>query len=49
LTAAQLGDAIATVLNDQTMRKRATDVGERVRAENGLKRAADIIEERLRT
>jgi hypothetical protein len=31
------------------MRKRAAAMGERVRAENGLNRAADIIEERLRT
>ncbi|HEY7977828.1 MAG TPA: nucleotide disphospho-sugar-binding domain-containing protein, partial [Rhizomicrobium sp.] len=49
LTAAKLGDAISIVLNDQAMRKNASDMGERVRAENGLARAADIIEERLRT
>ena len=49
LTAAQLSEAIAKVLNDRAMRKRAAAMGERVRAENGLKRAADLIEERLRT
>ena len=49
LTAAKIGDAIGLALNDRTMRKRASDMGERVRAEKGLERAADIIEERLRT
>jgi len=49
LTAAQLSEAIAKVLNDQAMRKRAVAMGERVRGENGLKRAANLIEERLRT
>lgn len=49
LTPANLGDAIALALNDRAMRKRGFDMGERVRAENGLKHAADIIEERLRT
>jgi UDP:flavonoid glycosyltransferase YjiC (YdhE family) len=48
LTAAQLSEAIAKVLNDRAMRKRAAAMGERVRGENGLKRAANLIEERLR-
>lgn len=49
LTAGALGDAVATVLNDQPMRKRAAEMGGRVRAERGLARAAEIIEERIRT
>jgi UDP:flavonoid glycosyltransferase YjiC (YdhE family) len=48
LTAAKLADAISTVLNDQPMRKRAAEMDERVRAENGVARAADVIEQTLR-
>ena len=44
LSAAKLSEAISGVLNDQAMRKKAAEIGERVRAENGLARAADIIE-----
>jgi sterol 3beta-glucosyltransferase len=47
LTASRLSEAIATALNDPAMRKRAAEMGERVRAENGLKRAADIIERKV--
>jgi UDP:flavonoid glycosyltransferase YjiC (YdhE family) len=47
LTASRLSEAIAAALNDPAMRKRAAEMGERVRAENGLKRAADIIERKV--
>ncbi|MGN6149559.1 MAG: glycosyltransferase [Rhizomicrobium sp.] len=49
LTASKLSQAITVALNDQAMRKRAAHMGERVRAENGLQRAVEIIERRLRT
>jgi UDP:flavonoid glycosyltransferase YjiC (YdhE family) len=49
LTAARLSEAIATVLNNQAMRKRASDMGGRVRAENGLSRAAALIERVIAT
>ncbi len=44
LTADALGKAIGVALNDQTMRKRASDIGAQMRAENGIACAADIIE-----
>jgi UDP:flavonoid glycosyltransferase YjiC (YdhE family) len=44
LSADKLTEAIAKVLGDQTLRKNAADVGKRVRAEDGLARAADLIE-----
>jgi UDP:flavonoid glycosyltransferase YjiC (YdhE family) len=47
LTASRLSEAIVAALNDPAMRKRAAEMGERVRAENGLKRAADIIERQV--
>lgn len=49
LTADKLTRALSEALTDQAMRKRAMAMGERVRAENGLARAADIIEDRPRT
>jgi UDP:flavonoid glycosyltransferase YjiC (YdhE family) len=49
LTASKLGDAIALALNDQAMCKRASDMGERVCAENGLARAAEIVERALKS
>jgi len=48
LTAASLGQAISAALNDQAMRKRAAEMGSRVRAEDGLARAADIVERTAR-
>ncbi|HWA30289.1 MAG TPA: glycosyltransferase [Rhizomicrobium sp.] len=48
LTAQALGDAIGKVLSDPAMRKRAAEMGERVRAENGLARAAAVIEQVVR-
>jgi UDP:flavonoid glycosyltransferase YjiC (YdhE family) len=49
LTAAKLGAAIGTVLSDAAMRQRAKALGEQVRAEKGLARAADIIENTAKT
>lgn len=44
LTAAKLSEAIGKTLNDQAMRKRSAQMGEYVRAENGLARAVEVIE-----
>ena len=44
LTADALSKAIGVALNDQAMRKRAANTGAQVRAENGIARAAGIIE-----
>lgn len=48
LTAEVLGAAIGKALNDRYMRNNAAEMGERVRAEDGLVRAADIIERVVR-
>ncbi|MGN6515528.1 MAG: glycosyltransferase [Rhizomicrobium sp.] len=48
LTADALGEAIARALTDRTIRNRAAEMGERVRAENGLARAAEIVEDLVR-
>ncbi|HEY5339320.1 MAG TPA: nucleotide disphospho-sugar-binding domain-containing protein [Rhizomicrobium sp.] len=44
LTADALSNALGKALNDPAMRKTAAEMGERVRAENGLARAVEIIE-----
>jgi UDP:flavonoid glycosyltransferase YjiC (YdhE family) len=44
LTAEKLAQAIDTAVNDSAMRARATALGEKIRAENGVARAVDIIE-----
>jgi len=49
LAAAKLGAAIQIVLSDSVMRQHAKELGEQVRAENGLERAADIIERTVKT
>jgi UDP:flavonoid glycosyltransferase YjiC (YdhE family) len=49
LTAKALGDAIGKTLNDRQMCQRAGEIGGHVRAENGLARAAQIIEKAVRT
>jgi UDP:flavonoid glycosyltransferase YjiC (YdhE family) len=43
LTANRLAKAIQTALQDQSMRRCASDIGERVRSEDGVQNAADII------
>jgi sterol 3beta-glucosyltransferase len=48
LTTAALSDAVGKALNDQAMRKNAIEMGARIRAENGLSRAADIVERAVR-
>jgi UDP:flavonoid glycosyltransferase YjiC (YdhE family) len=47
LNAANLGDAIRSVIDDEPMRVRARAFGERVRAEDGVGRTVEVIEERL--
>lgn len=44
LTAEKLAEAINTALNDSAMRARAAALGEKIRAENGVARAVEIIE-----
>lgn len=44
-----LRDAVARVAGDSGMRERVRDMREHVRAAGGARRAADVIEERLRT
>lgn len=44
LTAEKLADAIQTTIHDSTMRARAAELGEKIRAENGITRAVDVIE-----
>ncbi len=44
LTAEALGEALTSALHDQAMRRRAEDLGEQVRAENGVGRAVAVIE-----
>lgn len=44
LTAAKLAEAIATTVNDSAMRAQAATLGEKIRAENGVARAVEIIE-----
>jgi sterol 3beta-glucosyltransferase len=44
LSAANLADAIRVATSDEAMRRRAAELGERVRAEDGVARAVEIIE-----
>ncbi len=47
LTAEKLAKAINIVVNDPVIRRRAPEVGDRIRAEDGLARAVKIIEGHL--
>lgn len=44
LTAEKLAEAINTAVNDSALRARATALGEKIRAENGIARAVEVIE-----
>jgi UDP:flavonoid glycosyltransferase YjiC (YdhE family) len=44
LTAEKLAQAIHTSVTDPALRTRAADLGARIRAENGVARAVEIIE-----
>ncbi len=48
LTAAALANTLGGTLNDSGMRKKAAEMGERVRAENGIVRASTVIEQVLK-
>ena len=48
LTAEMLGRAIHRAVTDGGVRRRAENVGEKIRAERGVARAVKIIEERIR-
>ncbi|CAA9381011.1 MAG: UDP-glucose:sterol glucosyltransferase, partial [uncultured Chloroflexia bacterium] len=43
LTVARLADAIATAVHDTSMQQRAAELGEKIRAEDGVANAVDII------
>lgn len=47
LTAEKLAQAIHTALNDSALRARAAALGEKIRAENGIARAVDVIERQV--
>jgi len=47
LTVDCLADAVTIAVNDQALRMRAATVGEQIRAEDGLARAAELIEKSL--
>lgn len=47
LTAHKLADAIDTAVSNQTMRQKAAELGEKVRAEDGISQAVALIEENL--
>jgi sterol 3beta-glucosyltransferase len=47
LTAARLSAAIEQALTDQKMRRRAAELGQRIRGEDGVARAVDVIERLL--
>ncbi len=49
LTAAALAAAIRTVLSDEGMKQRAADLGARIRAEDGIGRAVELIEQYLQS
>ncbi|CAN5795878.1 glycosyltransferase [soil metagenome] len=49
LTAERLADAINLAVNDQKMQQRAAGLGERIRAENGVTRAVEQIEQIARS
>ncbi len=44
LTAELLADAIRQATSDTAMRQRASDIGERIRSENGIETAIDLFE-----
>ncbi len=44
LTAERLAEAIQTAVTDQAMRQRAAELGARIRAEDGVARAVDIVQ-----
>ncbi len=44
LTAEKLAQAINTAVNDSTLRARAETLGEKIRAENGVAHAVEVIE-----
>jgi len=44
LTAEKLAEAINTAINDSDLRARAAALGEKIRAENGIARAVEVIE-----
>ncbi len=46
LSAARLGQAIATAVSDPALRRRAAELGARIRAEDGVANAVAIIEQR---
>ena len=48
LTAEKLAQAIDTAVHDATLRTRAAALGEKIRAEDGVARAVEIIEQRAR-
>jgi UDP:flavonoid glycosyltransferase YjiC (YdhE family) len=45
LTAERLAQAIQTAVTDQAMRQRATDLGARIRSEDGIARAVAVVQE----
>ena len=44
LTAQTLAKSIVTAVSDQDMRSRAKEIGARIRAEDGVSRAIDIVQ-----
>jgi len=48
LTAEQLARAIQTMTNDPAMRQRAAGLGARIRAEDGIAKAVEVVEEMAR-
>ncbi len=48
LTASSLAEAIRCAISATEMKRRAADLGEKIRAERGTARAADLIEEHLK-
>jgi sterol 3beta-glucosyltransferase len=49
LTAAKLAAAIRSATGDQAMRRRAVELGRRIRAEDGVARAVEVVERYLAT
>jgi len=45
LTADRLAQAIEIAVTDQAMRQRAAELGSKIRAENGIARAVDVIQQ----
>jgi len=48
LTASGLAAAIRAAITDQQMRRRAEELGEKLRAEDGISQAVELIEQHLR-